>query len=94
MFLYFILFMKFKISNTDEEKNEIIDLDKRAKDVLTDFINKYSSLNLSIDPTKTTFTCRVVINADDERLGKTMRQLKLKQNSTIIIRNTADIRLA
>ncbi len=94
MFLYFILFMKFKISNTDKEKNEIVDLDKKAKEVLTDFINKYPSLNLSINPAETTFTCRGVINADNVKLGKTMRELKLNQNSTIIVRVTRDVKLA
>ena len=86
--------MRFKIVNTDTEIIEDIDLEKTAREELQRFIEKYSQLQLSLDPNITTFTGRGIINANSKNLNKTFKQLKLKQNSIINIEDKRDVELA
>ena len=86
--------MKFKLINQDIEIVEEVDLNKTAKEELLRFINKYSQYNLSLNPTITTFTSRIVLNKDEETLNQTLKQLKLKQNSIISICDTRNVELA
>lgn len=86
--------MKFKIVNHDIEIVEEVDLNKTIKEELLRFIEKYPQYNLSLNPTITTFTSRSVLNKDAETLSKTLKQLKLKQNSLISICDTRNVELA
>lgn len=86
--------MKFKFVNLVDEIIEEVDLNKTANEILTKFIEKYPQYNLSLDPNQTTFTSRGVINQNKENLNKTLIQLKLKQNSIIMIEDKRDVELA
>lgn len=78
----------------DIEIVEEVDLNKTIKEELLRFIEKYPQYNLSLNPTITTFTSRSVLNKDAETLSKTLKQLKLKQNSLISICDTRNVELA
>lgn len=86
--------MKFKLVNQDKEIIEEMNLNNTAREELQRLINKYPQYELSLDPNVTTFTCRGIINQDERKLGKTLKELRLNQNSVINIEDKREVELA
>ena len=86
--------MRFKFASFDKEFIEEIDLSKTVREELTRIISKYSQYNLSLDPNITTFTCKSILNQNEDSLDKTFSQHKMKQNNIITIQDKRDVELA